>query len=124
MQILFVDESGTAPSLSNSADSPFFVLGGVIIPEEFWHQVKIDLEAIKKNFAIDGEVKWRYFAPQNKGAKVHSLSHLTAEEKEIVRSNIFAILQKYKSIKTICVITDTTKAYSFSYIKTSYQFTD
>ncbi len=117
MQILFIDESGTPPPVANTESSPFFILGGVIIPEDSWHKIKKELDSIKKKFSINGEIKWRYFAPQNQHTKNNSLSHLTPEEKEKVRSNLFSVLVKYKSIRTICVITDTAKAYSLSYIK-------
>lgn len=118
MQMLFVDESGTPPPSNNIKGSPFFVLGGVIIPQEFWHRIKADLESTKRKFGISGEIKWRYFAPQNIASKKNSLSHLSANEKESFRSSVFAILQKYKSIKTICIITDAEKAYRLSYINT------
>ena len=119
MHILFVDESGTPPPLNNVASSPFFVLGGVIIPEEFWHKIKIDLESIKEKFKIKGEIKWRYFyTPQNQVGKEHSLSHLAREEKEFVRSQLFEILRKYETIRTICIVSDVSKAYELTYIKT------
>lgn len=117
MQILFVDESGTPPPLNNISSSPFFVLGGVIIPEDIWFLIKVDLEAIKKKFSINGEIKWRYFAPHIKEAKRHSFSHLSSEQKEDLREALFSILLKYKSIKTICIITNVNQAYNLPYIK-------
>jgi hypothetical protein len=71
MQMLFVDESGTPPKPDKIANAPFFVLGGCIIPENYWHQVKSDFDHLKKRFNIVGEVKWRYFAPPREGAKEH-----------------------------------------------------
>jgi len=57
MQILFIDESGSSPSFSKTQNNPFFVLGGVIIPDEIWHSIKADLELIKRKFNITGEIK-------------------------------------------------------------------
>ena len=89
MQILFVDESGS-PSLTNSinsiSESQFFVLGGVIIPDDYWHRVKADLDVIRKKYEISGEIKWRYFAPHHK--ETNSLSHLSAFQKEDLRSEM------------------------------------
>ena len=119
MQILFIDESGATLPKNKNEESPFFVLGGVIIPEEFWHKIKADLERVKKKFKIIGEIKWRHFAPHNKELKKHSLYHLTPEEKEVVRSSLFRILRQYKSIKTLCVVTEVNKAYNLEKIKTS-----
>jgi hypothetical protein len=118
MQMLFIDESGTSPAPDKASKDPWFVLGGVIIPDDFWHRVKSDLEAIKRKFSITGEIKWRFFAPQKKGAKPHSLDHLSGLEKESLRTDLYAILRKYKSIKTIAVVTDTAYAYHQSYINT------
>lgn len=118
MQILFVDESGTPPTAEKTQNDPYFVLGRAIIPDEFWHRVKADLEVIKKNYNIRGEIKWRYFAPPKEGSKPHSLSHLNHSQKEEVRSALYGVLNKYKSVKTICVVTDTAQAYNFSYINT------
>ena len=114
MQILFIDESGTPPPPDKVREALYFVLGGVVIPDEFWHRVKEDLELVKKKYAIKGEIKWRYFAP---GHRIeNTLSHLDGERKERLRSDLYLILNKYKSIKTICVITDIALAYQMDYI--------
>ena len=118
MQILFIDESGTPPAPDKAQNDPWFVLGGVIIPDDFWHRVKADLEVIKRRYAVTGEIKWRFFAPLREGAKPHSLSHLSSAEKENLRSDLYAILRKYKSVKTIAVATDAAYAYHQSYINT------
>jgi hypothetical protein len=118
MQILFIDESGTPPAPAKVQNDPWFVLGGVVIPDDFWHKAKTDLEIIKKRHSVIGEIKWRFFAPQKPEAKPHSLSHLSAADKEKLRSDLYAILRKYKSIKTIAVVTDTAHAYRQSHINT------
>jgi Protein of unknown function (DUF3800) len=118
MQILFVDESGTPPSSNKVANEPWFVLGGIIIPEEFWHRVKNDLDSIKRKYSIIGEIKWRFFAPQKEWTKQHSLSHLNAQEKEALRTDLYGIIGKYKSIKTLTIITNTSSAYKLPYITT------
>lgn len=114
MQILFIDESGTPPPVDRVATSPLFVLGGAIIPDEFWHRIKADLEAAKREFAVTGEIKWRFFSPDNR--KPHSLSHLDAAAKEALRSRLFGILAKYKSVKTMSVIVDVAAAYALPYV--------
>lgn len=115
MQILFIDESGTPLAPGKHENSPFFVLGGIIIPDEFWHRVKADLDILKRKYNILGEIKWRYFAPHSR--QDHSLSHLSGDEKETLRSSLYSIINKYKSVKTICVITDVEAAYKLNYIK-------
>ncbi|WP_419713897.1 DUF3800 domain-containing protein [Sphingomonas sp. TX0543] len=114
MQMLFIDESGTPPPVDKVAGSPLFVLGGIIIPDRFWHQVKADLDLAKRDFGVGGEIKWRFFAPHHK--KAHSISHLDGAHKETLRSRLFAIIRKYKSIKTMAVIVDSEAAYRLPYI--------
>ncbi len=117
MQILFVDESGTPPASDKIQNSPLFVLGGVIIPADYWHRVKADLDIIKKRYDIGNEIKWRYFAPNHK--KSNTLSNLPYEKKEQLRSDLFAVINKYKSVKIISVITDAGKAYALPYINSA-----
>lgn len=116
MQILFIDESGTPPAPDKVGNSPQFVLGGAIIPDELWHRVKADLDAIKRKYKVTGEIKWRYFAPAHPDAKKHSLSHLATVEKESLRTAIYDLIRKYKSIKTIGIVTDVAAAYQLPYI--------
>ncbi len=114
MQILFIDESGTPPPVNNVLDSPFFVLGGAIIPDKYWHRVKDDLEYIKCKYNIQGEIKWRFFAPHHK--KPHTLSHLDSEQKETLRTELYSVLTRYKSIKIMSAIVDVAAAYQLKYI--------
>lgn len=119
MQILFIDESGTPPNKDNFNIEPWFVLGGVIIPEEYWHKIKNELEVVKKKYSITGEIKWRFFSPSKKDAKKNSMDHLSGIQKEELRTDLYNILNKYKSIKTIGVVTNTKEAYNLNYINTS-----
>lgn len=115
MQLLFIDESGTPPPVDKADSSPLFVLGGTVIPDEFWHRVKSDLEAAKREFGVKDEIKWRFFSPDNR--KAHSLSHLDAAQKEALRTRLFGIIARYKSIKTMSVVVDTAAAYALPYVK-------
>lgn len=116
MQILFVDESGTPPPQDRADHTPFFVLGGVAIPEDVWPKIAKDLAQLKVQAGIDDEIKWRYFAPQRPGAKPHGMSHLGAEQKEAVRTKLYGLLAKYKSIRVICVVVNVQEAYRLHYI--------
>jgi hypothetical protein len=119
MQILFVDESGSPPPQEKQNDATFFVLGGLVVPEDIWSKLAVDLNRLKSRFGIEGEIKWRYFAPQNPGAKSHSLSHLSPEKKESLRSQLYQTICQYKSIKIICVVTHVPSAYKLPYVKTA-----
>lgn len=43
MQLFFIDESGTIPPKNKSKDEEYFALGGVIIPEDLWHEVVLSV---------------------------------------------------------------------------------
>ena len=115
MHILFVDESGSPPQADKADQQPFFVLGGIVIPEDIWAKMAGDLARLKVQFGIKGEIKWRYFAP-DRGGKQHALSHLSADKKESLRSRLYEIIKSYKSVRLICVVTDTVRAYQLGYI--------
>jgi hypothetical protein len=119
MQILFVDESGTPPQNNQKAHkTPFFVLGSIVIPEDIWEKCANQLATIKKNYSVAGEIKWRYFAP-NPGGKPNSLSHLNAEEKELLRTDLYKLISSYRSMRLICIVTNTVEAFKLDYINSS-----
>ena len=117
MHMLFIDESGSPPEADKVAQQPFFVLGGVVIPEDIWAKMAGDLARLKSQFGIKRELKWRYFAP-DRGGKPHALSHLSAEKKEALRSQLYDIIKRYKAVRLICVVTQTARAYQLGYINT------
>ncbi len=116
MQILFVDESGTPPPPGKAIETPFFVLGAIVIPEDVWRQIADDLKRLKEQAGISGEIKWRYFAPNRNGSKPHSLSHLGGAAKEALRSKLYELVGKYKSVKLISVCTNVALAYGLDYV--------
>lgn len=118
MQLFFIDESGTIPPKGKNNGVDFFTLGGIIIPEDHWHEIDKELAILKTNYKVMGEIKWRYFSPQKSGAAPHSLSHLNAEQKEELRLAIYQLLTKFKSIRLICAVIDIHSAYKLDYIKT------
>ncbi len=117
MQILFVDESGTPPPLDRQNNTPLFVLGGIVIPEDFWSKIASDLRRLKEHYKIEGEIKWRYFAPSKAESKKHSLSHLNFSEKEELRTKLYEIIRDYRSIRLISVIVNVRLAYTIPYVK-------
>ena len=80
MRILFVDESGTAPNPNSK--TKYFVLEGVIIPENAWATVRDWLNAIREEYSITGEIKWRYFSPHNKDEE-NLVAHLSKDDKSL-----------------------------------------
>lgn len=118
MHILFVDESGSAPEPDKAALQPFFVLGGIVIPEDIWAKMATDLARLKAHYGISGEIKWRNFAP-DKGGKAHALSHLSAEQKDQLRVQLYEVIRRYKSVRLICVVANTVKAFELGYVNSA-----
>lgn len=118
MHILFVDESGSAPEPDKVALQPYFVLGGIVIPEDIWAKMATDLARLKAHYGIGGEIKWRNFAP-DKGGKAHALSHLSAEQKDQLRTQLYEVIRRYKSVRLICVVANTARAFEKAYIQSA-----
>ncbi len=112
MQILFIDESGTPLSPDKADDSPPLVLGGIIIPNQDWHSVKADLEEIKEKYGVSGEIKWRFFFVPPGKKSTDTLSALDEQARESLRSELYAVLNKYQFIKAISVIVHAKEAYA------------
>ena len=109
MQLLFLDESGQiTPKDKNH--SKYFVIGGVSISENHWHELYKDLNEIKNKYEITSEIKWRYFSPHN-NEDINGLKHLTFEQKNEVRDKIYELIVNYPSIKIFSRIIDIKEAY-------------
>ena len=115
MHLLFVDESGSVSPKEKQKPDDKFVLGGIIISEDTWFKVNEDITSLLRKYNVGGEIKWRYFyVSENKRT---SLSHLGEIEKERLRTDLFNIIARYKSIRIISVVADITKCYKRSHIK-------
>lgn len=116
MHLFFIDESGTIPP-KDKINVRYFTLGGIIIPENIWQEIDQELIMIKKQAAIVGEIKWRYFSPQKKSSKPNSLSHLNPHQKEELRFGLFNLIIKYTCVRLICTVVDIQLAYNLDYVK-------
>ncbi len=88
MHLFFIDDSGSIPQGGNFTYR-HFVLGGIVVPEEQWHNLEKDFFRICKNFKVLGEVKWRFFG-QKKGHETsqNSLAHLSIQERDELRRSL------------------------------------
>ena len=109
MHLCFVDESGT-PAKPGRDRPRYFVIGGLVIPEERWHGVRDQLIGLKSRMQYRGEVKWRFFAPNNKDASNPMLSW-EFDRKEEFRRAIFKIVTETKSLRIIAGVCDAPLAY-------------
>lgn len=99
MYMLFLDESG---SIGNK-ESRKFILGGIIISEFIWHELRSVVYKIKEKYKIptSEELKWRYFYPK---AKSSAMQHLSPEQRNELRVDIYNALTGFPSIKAMSVV--------------------
>lgn len=110
MYMLFVDESGN-PAPPDKHNEDYFVLGGLIIHEDDWHQINRDFIEVKNDYGITGEIKWRYFNPTDNRSE-NSLAHLPPAERFDVREEFYEILKSFEAVTIISVIGHIPTAYT------------
>lgn len=96
MHLLFVDESGTPPKPDNLGQA-YFVIAGLVIPEDRWIGMREKLVGLKRAAAYHGEVKWRFFAPNNSDPGNPMLGW-DQDRKNQFRDRVFAIITGWKGI--------------------------
>ena len=109
MHFCFVDESGT-PAKPGQVTPKYFVIAGLIVPEDRWHRISNHLQGLKANRGYKGELKWRFFAPGNKDP-ANPMVNWTMDHRNAFRTLIFRILTSDKSIKVIAGICESRLAY-------------
>ena len=127
MHICFIDESGTPPKPGKIGRLRYFVIAGLIMHEAQWHGVSGELEQLRKrqDFRVSGEIKWRYFGPENADAD-NSVAHLSPEKRAEFRREIYSIITRRKSIKIVACVTSCEAAYGLNYVddpEDIYKFT-
>lgn len=120
MQILFVDESGTAPKPEDKK-SNYFVIGGIIIPETSWHRMRDGLMGLKIRREIRGEIKWRYFAPNNNDAK-NPMRNMDQRARDELRSEIYGLICAETAVRTLACVGSCQGAYALNNCNTPADF--
>lgn len=110
MHLLFVDESGTPPKPDNP-NQTYFVIAGLVIPEDRWIGMRERLVGLKRASAYHGEVKWRFFAPNNNDAENPMLGWEQARKNEF-RDRVFSIVTDTKSCKIVACASESLTAYA------------
>lgn len=120
MQIFFVDESGN-PSSPGKEATKHFVVGGLVIAEDQWHHIEQDLNCLKTQYAIKGEVKWRHFGQAiGREEEGNSLVHLDLIHRDELRAALFGIINKYQSNKVLTTVTHIPTAYEQPFVSSKH----
>ena len=109
MHILFVDESGTPPKPGKQYPR-YFVVGGIIIPENVWHRIRDAMLGLKTRLRIRGELKWRYFSPNNDDSQ-NPMRKLDQNSRNNIRAELYRIICAENSVKTIASVCSPSAAY-------------
>ncbi len=109
MYLLFVDESGTPPKPS-SVEVAYFVIAGLVVPEDRWIGLNDKLAGLKRASAYHGEVKWRFFAPNNTDID-NPMADWDQPKRNAFRERIFSIITDIKSCKIIACASEAPTAY-------------
>jgi hypothetical protein len=99
VHIFFIDESGTPPSIGKGKDK-YFVIGGLVIPDSVWHGIRDSVIGMKVRRGLYGEIKWRYFAPQNTDP-ANPLLKMPQKERDEIRTELYQIICSVKSVKSM-----------------------
>ncbi len=110
MHLLFVDESGTPPKPDNPQQG-YFVIAGLVIPEDRWSGMRDKLVGLKRAKGYRGELKWRFFAPRNADHDNPMLGW-KKEEKEDFRDSVFKIITDARSCKIIACASESLSSYA------------
>jgi Protein of unknown function (DUF3800) len=116
MYLLFVDESGTPPK-PDHGNTAYFVIAGLVIPEDRWVGMSDKLSGLKRASAYHGEVKWRFFAPNNTDID-NPMADWDQAKRNIFRDRIFSIITETKSCKIIACSSEAPTAYALGNVNT------
>lgn len=109
MYLLFVDESGTPPKPDGTQTS-YFVIAGIVIPEDRWTGMRDKLDGLKRASHYHGEVKWRYFAPNNSD-DANPMREWEQARRNEFRDRFFSIVTETKSCRIIACVSEAPTAY-------------
>ena len=116
MQILFIDESGTPPK-AGQTEPKYFVLAGIIVPEDVWHRLRDALLGMKIRRKIRGELKWRYFAGTNEDSR-NPLRGTEQSVRDEVRSEVYRIITAERATKLLASVCSIEAAYNIAAVNT------
>lgn len=109
MYLLFVDESGTPPK-PTVAQLSYFVMAGLVIPEDRWMGMHEKLAGLKRASGYYGEVKWRFFAPNNENPQ-NPMVGWEMGRRDQFREKVFSIITETKSCKILACVSECPTAY-------------
>lgn len=119
MHILFLDESGTPPSsLQAAKNQKYFVIGGLTIPAGEWKGIAAKLHGLKTRYALRGELKWRFFAPNNDDF-ANPMRNMNFAMRDQIRKEMLGIITSVRSVKIIAAVASIPAAFEIPSINSA-----
>lgn len=116
MYLCFVDESGSPPHMEKAAARRFFVIAGVMMHDADWHGIARDLQLLRQRFGVVGEIKWRFFGPDNTDAD-NSVAHLDQRTRDRFRQEVFRLITSRRNVTLVACAVDAVAAYTLGYVQ-------
>jgi hypothetical protein len=116
MYLLFIDESGTPPK-AGRAEVAYFVIAGLVIPEDRWIGMRDKMDGLKRSSHYHGEIKWRFFAPSNTDNE-NPMLEWDRDRRNLFRDRLFGIISETKSCRIIACISEAPTAYDLGNVNT------
>lgn len=117
MYLCFVDESGHVPSKARAEIVGNFVIAALMVPESQWQGIASEFASAKRRFKVEGEIKWRYFGPNN-DEKGNSVAHLEMAERHKFRNALLATITSRKSCRIVATRAKLKEAWELGYVET------
>lgn len=114
MHLCFIDESGTPPK-AGKLKPAYFVIAGLVVPEERWRMLADKLHGLKVGFGYRGELKWRYFAPNNSD-NTNPMAAWDQAKRNRFRDAVFRILRNDKSLTVVACVCQAATIYRLSVV--------
>jgi hypothetical protein len=115
MHLCFVDESGR-PAKDGNDKSQYLVIAGLVIPDDKWMSLHNKIQGLKIASKYHGEIKWRFFAPENVDEE-NPMRDWTFEQRCEFRSAIFKILRETPGLSIVSCVSQASAAYRLNNVK-------
>lgn len=89
------------------------MIGGVIIPENVWHALRDAILGMKIRRKIRGELKWRFFSPDNDDVR-NPMRDLDQATRDSIRAEIYGMITKHKAVKALAAVCSIEAAYKMA----------
>jgi hypothetical protein len=115
MHILYVEECG-APRRGPKLRNKYFAIGGLIVPDLIWHELRDKFSRTKERFGLGGELKWRYFLTANRSAR-NPMRAMNIAQRDNLLSEIYKLISSMRAVKAVACVSRLETAFQMPLIR-------